>query len=333
MLPSLYMIAAKVRSGIPDNNFALFSVMRDAYLKILAPFNGFDELPQEFKTPYWQMRHNPSNHLELLLYYNGSYKLPSKDIEVEVKSRLKSKYISSPYYLSLLESLRLTAYNYVVMQITQFSSHLSADDLDLTDRLPFLICQGLFRVPSNQEQTPCQYSDRPYGTVGLILRGDLGDETGLLAVTSAHVVLGPDHRASLDETDQRSYSDGSHRLEAAARELNSDWHIETNKYSGHFRTVGPPAFSYRQYHDSSNRELHWYETFLQDLALLKINTTSKNIRVGQYFNHLKTCQYPGENNEIAPFYTKVLGIESESKNTCSRNVWSYNKESTSSTAV
>ena len=140
------------------------------------------------------------------------------------------------------------------------------------------------------------------------MRGDLGAETGLLAVTSAHVVLGPDHRASLDETDQQSYSDVSHRLEAAARELNSDWHLETNKYSGHFRTVGPPAFSYRQYHDSLNRELHWYETFLQDLALLKINTTSKNIRVGQYFNHLKTCEYPIDNNEIAPFYTKVLGI-------------------------
>ena len=262
------------------------------------------------KHPYWQIRHNPKNYLELLIYHNAGKLSGIHLIKEEIESKVMKLSNREHVDQTSKDRLQLAAKDVQIYgmdaKMTEYSSVYTEDDIRNTP-LDFAICH----VVRNAE-SELQEKSGGRGSTGFFLHGEYtnGAES-LFAATSGHVVLDGFllHKINDAKDHSKCHTEAAYELnkrDNKGRPL-KEFNIETNA-DGDIQIDSPPLFSYKEAFPVDETS-PGFEKIVQDMAVLKIKPTSKE-KAACLLNAHEDSILPGIlGNETLTIVDGVLRIE------------------------
>lgn len=294
--------------------------MEERYLADISMWQDKETPESERKDPYWQIRHNPGPKLEdycdILVYYNGKTQI-DKSFGFEDKANNEIERILGH---DDFEKIGIKLYN-LDLRMTEFCLALNGSS---PEGLNYLIGKAEYEICALHGR---QAVTKNFGSIGYLLEGSEKTENCLFAVTSGHVLLEPDDMKMIN----RAHTVQQKRLRSTSiankfPTKNAKMYIDLHNH-GHLITGNSPAFGYSERYDqaetgskavpgngagSNNKEkMKDYDYFLQDVALLKIESDDK-IKIEKLLSaHEKNTVEGALEEQKWEIIRSVLRIENE----------------------
>lgn len=193
------------------------------------------------------IRHNPTSTDEIILYYNMD------QVSTDIRSDLMSLFRREEF-----KSFNLKMHT-VTEPMAKFCTPYGPPGKNFT------FCSTKYDVNSRQERETNRHA-----TVEVVLSGEEPGFTGFkeyYGVTNAHAVIPKEdlQRLSLNQGDFNRV-----KKMIASELTHLTFFLDEHNY-GKVKTLDQPLYSYRREHDSSYNNYCWFETFLHDILIVKLD--------------------------------------------------------------